>query len=384
MRVAVFGAGYAGVPLVRTLESTLPPEDDIIVVDESDSHVVRHEVHRVIRRPSVADDISVPLEDLFDRAEHRQARVEHIDSENRVATLEGNEQLHYDAGAICLGVETEFYDLPGVREHATPLRTIAHSQQIRGDFLDMVDGGGGEVVVGGAGLSGIQVAGEIAALADEQDASEAVTIRLVEQADTIAPSFPEDIKGPLREELETRGIVVETGVEVESADEATITMADGESYDYDQFVWTGGVRGTDSLEGNRPIVQSTLQLADRTFALGDAARVIDEDGQAAPATAHTAVRQAPVAAENIRKLLDHDRQGAGGFEPRLSRYQYDQLGWLVSVGNGAVAKVGPKVLRGSAAYAVKSSVGAGYLTSVGSVQKAVDLVREEFDLATGS
>lgn len=379
MRVAVFGAGYAGVPLIRKLEQSLPPEDEIVVVDESDVHVVRHEVHRVIRRPSVAEDISVPFEELFDRAEHRKARVTDVDAETGEVTLDGDETLDYDAGAICLGVETEFFDLPGVREHATPLRRIDHAEQIRAEFLDVIETGG-EVVVGGAGLSGIQVIGELAALAREEDAAD-VTLRLLEQADTIAPSFPTDIRGPLREELETRGVIVQTGKQVERADDRTIEMTDGTEYDYDQFVWTGGIRGTDSMRGDRPTVRATLQLTDRTFALGDAARVVDVDGEAAPATAHTAVRQAPVAAENIATLLDYDRAGTDGFEPRLSRYNYDQLGWLVSVGDGAVAKVGPTVLRGGAAYAVKSSVGAGYLTSVGAVRNAVELAREELDLA---
>jgi NADH dehydrogenase len=382
MRVAVFGAGYAGVPLIRELEQTLPPEDEIVVFDDSPVHVVRHEIHRVVRRPAIAEDIAVPFEDLFDRAEVRQERLADIDHEANEATLDDGTTVEYDAAAVCTGVETEFYDLPGVREHATPLRTIAHAERIREEFLPLAEADEGEVIVGGAGLSGIQVAGELAALAREEGA-EGVTIRLLEQADTVAPGFPTDIRGPLREELEARGVVVETGRTVTEADADTVSMADGTDHDYDQLVWTGGVRGTDVTDGERPVVRSTLQLGDRTFAVGDAARVIDEDGQAAPATAHTAVRQGPVAAENIARLLAHDRSGGDGFEPRLERYNYDQLGWLVSVGDGAVAKVGPTVLRGAAAYAVKSSVGAGYLTSVGAVTRAVDLVREEFGLAAG-
>lgn len=382
MRVAVFGAGYAGVPLVRQLEQTLPPEDEIVVFDDSPVHVVRHEIHRVVRRPAIADDIAVPFEDLFDRAAIRRERLADIDHEAEEATLDDGTTVEYDAAAVCTGVETAFYDLPGVREHATPLRTIEHAERIREEFLPLAEADEGEVVVGGAGLSGIQVAGELAALAREEGAED-VTIRLLEQADTVAPGFPTDIRGPLREELEARDIIVETGRTVTEADADTVSLADGTEHDYDQLVWTGGVRGTGVTDGERPVVRSTLRLGDRTFAVGDAARVIDEDGQAAPATAHTAVRQGPVAAENIARLLAHDRSGGDGFEPRLERYNYDQLGWLVSVGDGAVAKVGPTVLRGAAAYTVKSSVGAGYLTSVGAVTRAVDLVREEFGLVAG-
>mgnify|MGYP000507149953 CR=1 FL=1 len=378
MRVAVFGGGYAGLPLVRALERTLPEGDEIVLVDASPTHTVRHEVHRVIRRPSLSDDISIPFDELLDRAEHRQRRVDKIDIDDRTATFADGETMEFDAGAVCLGVETNFHDLPGVREHATPLRTIDHAEQIHEAFHDRVSDGG-HVVVGGAGLSGIQVAGELRALADEQ--TDDVNVTLLEQAATIVPSFPDDIRAALGDELDAQGIDVRTNATVERADDSTIKLADSGSVDYDQFVWTGGIRSTDAVGADRPTVQSTLRLTDRVFALGDAARVVDVDGRGAPATAHTAVRQAPVAAENISRLLDYDRTGDGGFEPRLERYDYDQLGWLVSVGDGAVAKVGPQVLRGTAAVAVKRSVGVGYLTAVGSVTRAVDLVREEFDLS---
>ena len=381
MRVAVFGGGYAGLPLVRKLERELPDDDEIVLIDASETHTVRHEVHRVIRRPSIGEEISIPFDDLLDRAEHRQQRVTEIDPESRTATFEDGSTIEFDAGAICLGVETNFYKLPGVREHATPLRTIEHAEQIRAEFLETVPDDG-HVVVGGAGLSGIQVAGEIRALADEQ--ADDVTVTLLEREATVAPSFPADLQRALADELDAQGITVQTNATVERADESTIELAESEDVDYDQFVWTGGIRSTDAVGSRRPQVQSTLRLTDRVFALGDAARVVDVDGRPAPATAHTAVRQAPIAAENIRRLLDHDRAADGGFEPRLERYDYDQLGWLVSVGDGAVTKVGPQILRGRAAVTVKRSVGAGYLTSVGAVRNAVDLVREEIGLGDGS
>ncbi|QSG06249.1 NAD(P)/FAD-dependent oxidoreductase [Halapricum desulfuricans] len=373
MRVAVFGGGYAGLPLVRRLERRLPATDEIVLFDESPTHTVRHEVHRVVRRPDIAEAIALPFEELLDRARHRQKRVAEIDPERQVATLSDGETVEYDAGAVALGVETEFYGLEGVREHATPLRTIEHARQVRADALEAFEADG-QIVVGGAGLSGIQVAGELAALAGERDAD--VTVTLLEQADAIAPGFPADMRRALRGELDARGIEVRTGSGVQRADDATVALEDGSELAYDQFVWTGGIRGTEAVS-DRPAVPATLRLADRTFALGDAARVTDIDGRPAPASAHTAIRQAPVAAENLATLLAYDREGARGLEPRLERYDYDQLGWLVSVGDGAVAKVGPQVLRGAAATAVKRSVGAGYLTSIGAVRDAVELLAEE-------
>jgi NADH dehydrogenase len=168
MRVAVLGAGYAGLTLATTLEDRLPDDVELVVVDESDYHLVQHELHRVVRRRSLADHITIDLDAVFDRATVRRAEVTDVDPDDGVATLseegegEGEETLDYDVAAVCLGATTNFYGLPGVREHATPLKRLADARAIRAEFLDLVDGStavdaSGEsarVGVGGAGLAG--------------------------------------------------------------------------------------------------------------------------------------------------------------------------------------------------------------------------------------
>lgn len=389
MRIAVLGAGYAGLTLARKLERTVPDDVEILVVEQTGRHLVQHELHRVIRRPSIADEIVVELEDVLDRATVREAKVADVDPDAGTVSLASGETIDYDYGAICLGAETEFYDLPGVKEHATPLKRLDHAEEIRADFLDVLDSGGqpsdsesehdaeGHVVVGGAGLSGIQVAGELAALADEQDGGEDVAVTLLEQFDDVAPSFPENFQNAVREELQTRGVTVRTNTAVTEATNGTIELDSGEQLDYDQFVWTGGIRGPDALSGERPTVKNNLRLSDGTFAVGDAARVVDADGEPVPASAQSAVREARIVGKNIAKLVEHDREGEGVFEPRLDPFAFDSPGWLVSVGDGAVAQVGPSVFRGTAAKAMKATVGAGYLSSVGAVRNAADLVSEE-------
>ena len=109
--------------------------------------------------------------------------------------------------------------------------------------------------------------------------------------------------------------------------------------------------------------------------------MVDTDGEAVPASAQAAIREARVAAKNVTALVEHRLDGTGGFEPRLARYSFDSPGWLVSVGDGAVAQVGGSVLTGRAALALKTSVGAGYLGSVGAVENAVDLVQSELGLS---
>ena len=380
MLVAVLGAGYAGLTLARSLERTLPSDTELVVVDESPDHVVQHELHRVVRRPGLADDISVPLGEVLD-CTVRRASVTDVDADAGVATLEradgSEETLSYDVGAVCLGARTAFYGLEGVREHATPLKRLDDAREIRRVFLDLGDGD--RVVVGGAGLSGVQVAGELAALADEEGIDAEVC--LLEQAPEVAPAFPASFQRAVHDALLDAGVDVRTHTGVSAADADAITLESGESLAYDQFVWTGGIAGSPALDDDRPVVRADLRLGDSTFAVGDTARVVDSDGEAVPASASAAIREASVAADNIVALVEHRRSGGDGFEPRLARYRFNVPGWLVSVGDDAVAKVGPSVVTGRPALALKTTVGAGYLGTVGAVRQATDLVREELGLA---
>ena len=374
MRTAVLGAGYAGLTLARQLEKRLAESVEIVVVNDRPDHLVQHELHRVVRRPSLADGITVDLADALDRATLRVARVTDIDHEQNVATLDDKEELSYDVGAVCLGAETAFYDLPGVEEHATPLKRLPDAARIREEYLNLADGD--RAVIGGAGLSGVQIAGELAALAREEALDREIV--LLEQRDDVAPNFPANFQDAVREELEARDVVVRTGEAVERATDDAVEL-DGEELSCGQFVRTGGIRGPDALAGERPTVPDTLRLGGNTFVMGDAARVTDADGAAVPASAAAAVREARSVADTIAGIVSHRQEGGADalFEPRPERFRFDAPGWLVSVGDGAVAQVGPTVFRGAAAKALKTSVGAGYLSSVGAIENVAGLVREE-------
>jgi NADH dehydrogenase len=374
MRIAVLGAGYAGVTVARRLDASLPSDVELVVVDERPTHLVQHELHRLVRYPGLEDVVQVPLDDLFDRAEVRTARVESVDRENRRVHLSDG-TLDYDYCAVCLGAETAFYDLPGLEEYATPLKRVEDARAIRDSFLETCRRGG-TAVVGGAGLSGVQVAGELAALRDEEGAPD-VDVVLLEQLDAVAPSFPENFQRAVRDELDAQGVDVRTGTTVERATPDAVET-DGGPIEYETLVWTGGIRGPAALGGERPPVRSDLRLDARTFVVGDTGRVVDADGEAVPASASAALREARTVADNLRTLVDHDRDaGPDEFRPRLQQYRFEVPGWIVSVGEGTVAQVGPTVFRGTAARAMKATVGAGHLSSVGALRQATELVEAE-------
>lgn len=391
MRVGVLGAGYAGLTVASRLERTLPDATELVVVDESRDHLVQHELHRLIRHPELADIITVAVDDILSDATIEQATVRDVETETAVVTLESGEQLEFDVLAVCLGAETEFYGLDGVETYATPLKRVDHATAIREDALDAA---GGDAVVGGGGLSGIQTAGELAELSEAEGLD--LDVRVVEMADQLAPGFDETFAAAIRRELEARDVGIETGVAVESADESVVHLEDGRSLAADVFVWTGGIRGPAAVGGERLRTAGDLRVSERTFVVGDAGAVTDDAGTAVPASAQTAVREAGVAAANIRKVVEgqesegveitvgdeeHD-SGEASAADSLDRYSYTSPGWVVSVGDGAVATVGPVVFSGDPAKATKAGIGAGHLGSVGAITNASKLVAEELGWPT--
>lgn len=369
MRVVVLGGGYAGLLVARYLQSELPADSELVVVDDTGDHLIQHEVHRVIRDPEFGDVLTIPLDSMLEDATVRTATVTGIDPEQRRVELD-DDTITYDAAAVCLGAEPTDHDIPGVADHGLPLKSVPDANAIRDAALDVFDAGG-SIAVGGAGLSGIQAAGELGALRTELGADDRVDIRLLEQEPQIAPGFPTRFQDAVREQLGRRDITIETDTTVTAATDTHVDTANSGEIGADALVWTGGIEGSAALVGERPLVRADLQWAPHTFVAGDVGRLVDVDGELVPATAQAAVRSARVCARNVLTSLDVEYQS-------LDRFEFDNRGWLVSVGDGAVAQVGPSIVTGAPARAMKATVGLRYLTTVGATREAFRVVRAEF------
>lgn len=379
MRTMVLGGGYAGLVVASRLEDRLPEGDDLLLVDPRDSHLIRHELHRVIRRPDFAETITIPFADVLDRTEILLDRVEGVDTDRRTVTLAEGGEMDYDAAVVTFGAGPAFYGLEGVEEHSLTLDTPADAMAIGDRMRELVAGGSGRIVVGGGGLAGVQAAGELAQKR-EAEGVEDVSVTLVEQTDSVAPRFDPEFQARIHEALDALSVDVRTGVGVETAAAQSVELTDGTELAQDLFVWTGGIQGRSAFDGDRPQVRADLRLGESTFAAGDAVTIVDVNGTAVMPSAQTAIREARVASRNVERALEAERHG-DSFRPRYDRYRDETFAWVVSVGDKAVAQVGPQVLTGQTAKALKSTVGFGYLSTAGSIRDAVGVVREEFGFA---
>jgi NADH dehydrogenase len=378
-QVVVLGSGYAGAGAVRSLEDELDGEADITWISDTDYHLVLHESHRCISNPDVQKKISIPVADIKSpRTRFVQGHVENIDVDEQTVHLVDDTEQAYDYLLVGIGSQTAFFGIDGLREHAHTLKSLDDALGIHEELMDAArdatQSDPAQIIVGGAGLSGIQSAGEIAKFRDEHDAP--LEIYLVEGLDEIFPGNDDSIQAALRSRLEARDVNILTGDFIGEVDEETVYIGDDEELDYDVLLWTGGITGRDAVadvdlekheRNSRVNAESTFQTSnDRVFAIGDAA-LIDQGSDPAPPTAQAAWQAAEVAGENIARAI----RG----QP-LDTWTYDDKGTVVSVGEDAVAhdvSVVPfkDTFGGFPARTLKKAIAARWISSVTGPGRAI-------------
>ena len=192
-QVVVLGSGYAGSGAVASFERAAGDGADLTWISEHDYHLVLHEAHRVVRDTGVASKISIPVDEIKSpETTFRQGHVTGIDVDEREVHLRDCGPVAYDYLLVALGSRTAFYGIEGLEEHAHTLKGLDDAREMHEDVAaaaaDATRSDPAQVVIGGAGLSGIQSAGEVAAYRDEHRAP--IDVTLVEGLDEVPPGCP--------------------------------------------------------------------------------------------------------------------------------------------------------------------------------------------------
>jgi NADH dehydrogenase len=341
-QVVVLGAGYAGAGTVQSLETELD-DAEITWVSDHEYHLVLHEAHRVIRDPEVRDQVTVPIDEIkaLD-TEFVHDTVVGLDTEEQVVELDERGDLDYDYAVVCIGSETAFFGIDGLREHALTLKSLDDALDIHDEVAAAAEAATrddpAQVVVGGAGLSGIQSAGEIAEYRDEHGVP--IDIHLVEGLDNVFPPGDPELQGKLRKHLEDADVNIMTGEFIGEVDEETVYVGEDTELDYDVLLWTGGITGREATveadiekheRDRRLFAESSFETSDpNVFAVGDTAHVDQpgDDDAEAPPTAQAAWDAADIVGRNVARRIEG--------RP-LETWEYEDKGTLISVGDQAIA-----------------------------------------------
>ncbi|MES3161379.1 MAG: NAD(P)/FAD-dependent oxidoreductase [Halorubrum sp.] len=383
-QIVVVGSGYAGAGAVKAFEDEVGEgEAELTWISEHDYHLVLHEVHRAIRNPAVEEKITIPVGEIMSEAStFHEGRVVNVDTDERVVETDDGEAIAYDYLLLAVGSTTAFFGIDGLQEHAHQLKGLADAKAIHGDVREAAANATrsepAHVVIGGAGLSGIQTAGEIAEYRDEHRAP--IDITLVEGLDEVFPGNDPQLQGALRQRLEDAGVEIRTGDFISKADEDAVYFGDEEDgleeLPYDVLVWTGGITGQPELDGvdvkkddrsNRIFAESDFTTSDdRVFAIGDTALIDQGSDDVAPPTAQAAWQAAEVAGENLARAA----RGAP-----LQSWQHSDKGTVISVGEEAVAHdvIGMpiKTFGGTPAKLLKKSIAVRWISKVSSAGRGV-------------
>ena len=370
--VVVLGSGYAGAGAINSLESEVGNDADITWISDVDYHLVLHESHRCIRDPSIQEKVKIPIDDIKSPSTRFvQGEVVDIDTHDRTIGLADDSEVDYDYLLVALGSQTAFFGIDGLEEHAHTLKSLDDAlgihEAVKEAAREASQSDPAQVVVGGAGLSGIQSAGEIAGFRDDHRAP--IDIHLVEGLDEVFPGNDPEIQGALRKRLEALGVNIETGEFIGEVDEETVYIGDETELDYDVLLWTGGITGRDAVvdadvkkdeRNHRLNTGMNFQTEDeRVFAIGDCALIDQPDENPAPPTAEAAWE----AADHVGKNMARAMRG----QP-LDDWTFKSKGTAISVGEDAVAHdvmfMPMQTFGGFLARNLKKAIAARWISSI--------------------
>ena len=185
-----------------------------------------------------------------------------------------------------------------------------------------------------------------------------VRIVLVEGTDRVLPTFPPRLSAYAQKTLERLGVEVRCNSLVASADDRSVTLADGTHLPTYSVVWAAGVQPADPLDEvpTRIAVDDHLRVvgADGVYAIGDVAAGHNRKGATLPMLATPAMQEGRYVAREI----------AEGPLPKPFRYR--NRGTLATIGrSAAVGKVGPFQFTGFFGWVVWLTVHLYYLIGFG-------------------
>ena len=335
--IVIIGGGFAGTTLANQLERRLPPGYRLVLISEESYTTFNPMLAEVVGASVFPEHVVAPIRQMLDASRGSQfmmGRVTALDREHRqvtVQTLAGPRVVAYAHLVLAFGTRANMELVPGLAQHALPLKLVGDALFIRNRVLQRVacielerDPGVrarlGHFVVIGGGFSGVEVAGELmdflhgALRFYPRVQRSELRVTLLQDLDRLLPELPESLG-----RAAVRSLVVR-GIDVRLMARATEISAQGVALGPKEFVAAGTVICTIGTRPN-PLVErlalplqrgriqteADLRVSDTQdlWAIGDCALVRNAaaDNAVAPPTAQFAVAEAKLAADNIRAVL---------------------------------------------------------------------------------
>ena len=338
------------------------PQYKIHLIDKYPFHTLKTQLHEAaVHKRGVTIDIG--------RIIRSQSIAFHLGSATAIDLREktiliGDQPIQFQFLVVALGSQTNFHNITGLEQHALTLQSASDAEKIYQHISVMCAKASSEpdpiararllrFAVGGGGLSGIELAGELVdrisqSVSDYHLSANDPEVIVVEAENDILPASGTELREQVKRRLIEKGVRLLPRTRVVEVSSAGVTLSTGEVLRAGTLIWTGGIRVADVAkesgfsigQSGRIVVNEYLQSATQpsVYAIGDNALAINpETGNPVPAAAQFALQQGRLVADNIHSAVLGKPQ---------RRYVPKVWGEVVSLGRHlAVAWVALPILR---------------------------------------
>jgi NADH:ubiquinone reductase (H+-translocating) len=359
IRIVIVGGGFAGLHCARKLAGQNNLQ--IVVLDRNNYQQFQPLLYQVATGTLSPDNAAFNLRAVL--ASHRNVdvtmtEIQSVDLASRTAYSVNGEAYQGDFLVLAAGAEPNFFDIPGVHEHALPLYSLTDAERLRSRLLETLEAADREpakqkealrfVVIGG-GATGVEIAGAIAdtlqrtpEYAFKHVNLKRASVTLIDMANTVLGPFSRHSQEYVAEVLKRRGVELRLGASVREVRKDGVFLADGTGIPAQLVIWAGGLKaarlaaslGIKAGRGGRVDVQSDLSVAGfpGVYALGDFANFKTSTGEALPQLGSVAQQAGQHCAKNIIAAVSGKPE-----QP----FRYRDKGIMAMVGrNAAVAELG--------------------------------------------
>jgi NADH dehydrogenase len=351
-QIVVLGAGFAGLNAANALRRF---DADVTVLDKNNYHTFQPLLYQVSTGYLPPEEVGAALRAVFRRQSNVTVRVSELTQVNwatGVLRCRDGSTVGFDYLILAAGAETNFFGVPGIREHGWPLYTLTDAVRLRRHLLSTLERvaqnagpGCGQItiVVVGGGPTGVETAGALTSMAHEVVGPVInLTVTLVEAGPRLLSGFSPRSSQRALIDLCRRGVDVRLNQSVKAADAGGVSLSGGERIETNTIIWAAGVQasglsralGLELNQRGQILVDPQLRVHNHpnVFAAGDLAAITPAPhGRPLPMLAPVAIQTGRHAGDQVARLIEG--------QP-LTAFHYRDKGLMAVLGRGdAVAEL---------------------------------------------
>ena len=368
-KIVIVGGGAGGLELATKLGDTLGKKKkaEITLIDCTKTHVWKPLLHEIAAGSMNPDkhELEYMAQAHWHHFRFRLGRMDRLNRRKKEVSIapyideDGKEiiprrSFQYDTLIISVGSTTNDFGIKGAAEHSIALDTQEQAevfhQKLHHAILKAqtqkkaIQPGQLEVVIVGAGATGVELAAELHKATREMTAygidrvnpDRDIKISIIEASPRLLPALPKKLSHSVELELRKLRVHLYMGERVTSVSAKGVTTHTKRFVPSALVVWAAGVKAPDFLKKidgletnriNQLLVHTTLQTTrdDSIFAFGDcAACPIDGTDQFVPPRAQAAHQQASLLFKSMKMRVKG--------KVNLPQYIYKDYGSLVNMG----------------------------------------------------